>query len=547
MSHLPQRPRTHIQQKESRLFIERLLPAEWKVNVEAKDSESSDYGLDLIVEIIEKSDVTGAHFAVQLKSTDNLKVNKKGIISHSCKTSTLQYFLERPELVIYLIYDTVNDIGYWIWIQDFLRNQPNSNWKKKKSFTIKIPKSNILEKNSIDKIKKRVLRFHDKEKLINAIQTINHPGIRYGLEVTDNITSVNAYYKYPGAEIDYPLNFGLTLNFDNSEEGESARKSWENAFKKGLPAKIDGRFIKEFTTPDELAVINSLFGESFKPDGLMVQPLSRENKFMARFDIYSKTNKLVAQIPFVELKETRYGTEEAHFSNEHQSIPAKFSLILNLVDKAINIKFKLYYEGFNILQVKDVLNFQLALAKGGSLQIVQQDTGITLLKKEFPEALVSAPLDIHLEIIDDLAIVQKLTKTLFTWPQKITWDDYDKLKKAVEIISKGETYGGNIIDFKISKSSAIDLSNAFIKNPKLNLVFNGPEEILNIFERTINFGQTRLLVFGASPTKETQDNFEFLNNLNDDSDFDVQLIAEDPGIIIQYLNWLPKNKGENNA
>ncbi|HCK65710.1 MAG TPA: hypothetical protein DHW49_05545, partial [Anaerolineae bacterium] len=237
MKKLPKRPISHILEEDSLKFVKRTFPKEWIV-----EEIKNDYGVDLELEIVENEEVTGAHFLIQLKSSNSLVINKKGFISHSCKTSTLQYFLERPELFIYLVYDSINDIGYWIWIQDFLRAQPSPDWKKQQTFTIKIPKDNVLNNLSIESIKKRVLKNHEKGKLINTIETLDHPGIRYGVEFNENTTVISAYSKYPGAELDYPLNFGLTLNFDESEEGKKTKKAWEDAFKKGTSAEIKAPF-----------------------------------------------------------------------------------------------------------------------------------------------------------------------------------------------------------------------------------------------------------------------------------------------------------------
>lgn len=68
MSNLPQRPREHVLETESRKFVENILPSEWIVT-----HPIADYGIDLHVEIVENTYVTGAHFSMQLKSTDKIK------------------------------------------------------------------------------------------------------------------------------------------------------------------------------------------------------------------------------------------------------------------------------------------------------------------------------------------------------------------------------------------------------------------------------------------------------------------------------------------
>ena len=100
MTALPQRPRQHVLETESRRFVEGILPSEWIIN-----TGQSDYGIDLIIEIVEGTNVTGAQLLMQLKSTDRPNITKGDLITYSCKTSTLRYFLSRSEDVIFVVYD----------------------------------------------------------------------------------------------------------------------------------------------------------------------------------------------------------------------------------------------------------------------------------------------------------------------------------------------------------------------------------------------------------------------------------------------------------
>ena len=73
MAKLPQRPRTHVLEIESQKFVKNVLPSEWVCA-----EPLHDYGVDLDVEIVEKTFVTGVHFLMQLKSPDNIIITKKG-------------------------------------------------------------------------------------------------------------------------------------------------------------------------------------------------------------------------------------------------------------------------------------------------------------------------------------------------------------------------------------------------------------------------------------------------------------------------------------
>jgi hypothetical protein len=536
MKNLPQRPREHVLEDETQDFVKSILPKEWLTKVEEKD-----YGIDLSIEIVEDANVTGAHFLMQLKSTDKLVVNKKGLIPHTCKTSTLQYFLERPELVVYLVYDAVKKVGYWVWIQDYIRNALPKKWREQKTATIKIPAKSLFTKQSIETIRKRVLSFHRKEKIINTLENLNHPGIRYGIEFDGYATKISAYPKYLGAERDYPVSVGFTLNFDSSEEGRLAHKSWQDVFKKGIGAKISSRFIKDINFSETFDP-NMFSDDEFKPDELMIYPLRRKKKFVAKIEVFNKEYKLVSQVPYVEFREIRYGTDEILMSNEEQSIPTKFSILLNLLENKSTISFKLNFGGWNVSQVKDVLNLQQSFALGGWLHLVHVDTDIVVLKSSFPENVLAKPLDIHVATANDLTLIQKKMNSIFPWPEKISLEDQYLIKKVIDIITKGESVEGGKIGFGFEKMGAQKLAEAYSKNQYIEIKIEGESEKINLFGQELDFGPARILLSRAKPTKKTVERLSTLDLLDDDAIVQLDLDVDEPGVIIQYLNWLPKDK-----
>jgi hypothetical protein len=98
MTELPKRPRPHILESISRSYFGSLMiNAGWIVR-----DVSLDYGLDLNVEIVEKGQVTGKNFSVQLKATDN-SLRHRTTPSIKLKNSTLEYIRSRlePVMIVY--------------------------------------------------------------------------------------------------------------------------------------------------------------------------------------------------------------------------------------------------------------------------------------------------------------------------------------------------------------------------------------------------------------------------------------------------------------
>lgn len=447
-------------------------------------------------------------------------------------------------MVIYLVYDSKNKVGYWIWIQDYIRNYLPKKWKKQDTATIKIPEKNLFIRENIEKIRVQVLRFHKKEKLLTTIETLDHPGIRYVPEFDGNTTKISAFPKYPGAEQDYPITVDLTLNFDDSDEGKRAHKSWEDVFKKGMSVNISSRFIKDLKFSETFNP-EIFWDDEFRPDGLVILPLKRDRKFIAKLDVFDRENNLVSQVPYIEFKEVRYGTDEILMSNEDQPIPTKFSMLAKLPEREIILSFRLNYMGFNVSQVGDVLKLHQAFALGGHLHIVHLDTGMIVIKRDFPKNLISKPLDVHIEIANDLTLIQQRMSVIFSWPDKISREDYNLIKKIVGIIVKGESIEGKRVGFKYDKVSAQKLAEILSRSPQIKFVLDGSDITINLFDQKLDFGPTRILLPRAKPTKKTVKRLSSLELLSDDVKVQIDLEVDEPGVIIQYLNWLPdKTIGE---
>ena len=142
---LPKRTRAHVLETLSRQHVESIFPTEWVCR-----RVEDDYGLDMRVEIVAGEEVSGLEFAVQLKGTDRLKASGEDVL-HSCKVSTAHYFLQRPEPVMYVVYDAQEDAAYWLWVQPYLRGLDDASpgWRDRKEVRVRIPRANRLTREAV--------------------------------------------------------------------------------------------------------------------------------------------------------------------------------------------------------------------------------------------------------------------------------------------------------------------------------------------------------------------------------------------------------------
>jgi hypothetical protein len=75
-------------------------------------------------------------------------------VIHRCDVSTAQYFLRRPEPVMYVAYDARGEIAYWLWMQPYLcgLDETRPGWHHQKTVQIRIPCANRLTRESISAI-----------------------------------------------------------------------------------------------------------------------------------------------------------------------------------------------------------------------------------------------------------------------------------------------------------------------------------------------------------------------------------------------------------
>jgi len=142
---LPKRTRAHVLETLSRQHVESIFPTEWICR-----RVEDDYGLDVRVEIVTGEDVSGREFAVQLKATDHLRTSGEDVL-HSCKVSTANYFLHRPEPVMYVVYDAQEETAYWLWMQPYLRGLDGvrPGWRERKEVRVRIPRANRLTREAV--------------------------------------------------------------------------------------------------------------------------------------------------------------------------------------------------------------------------------------------------------------------------------------------------------------------------------------------------------------------------------------------------------------
>ena len=94
----------------------------------------------MTVEIVSGERVTGPRVLPSSSATDHLRTAGEQV-TRSCAISAARYFLDRPEPVMYVVYDAQAEVAYWLWVQPYLRNLDarRPGWRDRKTVAIRLP------------------------------------------------------------------------------------------------------------------------------------------------------------------------------------------------------------------------------------------------------------------------------------------------------------------------------------------------------------------------------------------------------------------------
>jgi len=447
--------------------------------------------------------------------------------------------LERQESVIFLIYDSREKVGYWIWIQDFIRNSIKINWRIQKTATVRIPLVNKLDKKSIEDIEQRVLMTHDQDKLLTALRTIQNPYIGYRFIYDKGVVKIELYGKYPGALEDHPIKIKGTFKFDQSPEGQEALKALEDAYKLGEAVKLDSRFIAGFDLSELAPELFDQFGE-IEIKEIEIGTANLDEGFPGRLEILDESGNTLSEIPYVEFKVVRGGTEEKTYSNEQQAIPFKIVMKLNIAEQTSSFNFRISFVGINVSEIQKYLKFLLAAKSGKWFQLTNLTNGLPI-RENLPEGIITGLNDNFSSIIDDLVLIQRKTGQAIQFPEIMTNTDYLRMKDLVRILTTGSIQTKiPLFSISIEKDSAIKCASDYEKNAILQWQFEILESNLRVLGIDFNLGPRLIILPGATLEPETRKRLSELDKLPDDAIVDISLDLDDNGMITYFKNWLSK-------
>ena len=129
------RPESHRIDERAKRIFESSLPDSW-----VPREQYPDYRIDYTIEIFDEDEPSGLSWNAQLKGSKKPKrLSGSSSVSYSMEVSHLEYYVDKVLLPVFLVVvDTVNENGWWVFLQQYIKTQLKADWRNKSTAAIRI-------------------------------------------------------------------------------------------------------------------------------------------------------------------------------------------------------------------------------------------------------------------------------------------------------------------------------------------------------------------------------------------------------------------------
>lgn len=531
---MPKSSKHHSRDRVATDFLRALFPKTWLFKSPRDVDSGREYSEDWIIEIVDEDEhPTGIEFCIQNKT--GIKFHKSHI-SFILTRDDIKRFVSLQRPVLLHAHDTKNHKSYWKWFAEWYGLEFNNDISDKKTVTIRIPLTCILDDEAIKSIRAYASWVHRQRTIERNAELVN---VRYKhdfhVSVSSDSTSITTLI-YAKHEKAIPTVVALD---------ENASNAMIQAIELGQPVPLVGRFALE-GIPEPLRE-DSIVELEFA----LIWPHIPEHKVPVKIEFLDEAGEMLLRSPFVLLEVIQPGTmvwrmqgkDEKNFVTytfsenkkekkqqfavtfecKSRSI-AELTKYFDLVDRARLVKqFKITYLDSDPEEVdyKDGTNFF-------PQKLSAEATAIRFIIKTF--ILIETELGISIllpEKIDDqlLQNCELITKVLFEGEAPMDIDLY--IPKDHIIIGRDFTDKVRDVVERFEKYGYIDL---YLQNQATELTFEFMGHLLNFGRGRQMFKNCKIL------------NLEYLKSLlqEDHITEDRQNIVFEPDreqAVWQFFDW----------
>lgn len=227
----------------------------------------------------------------------------------------------------------------------------------------------------------------------------------------------------------------------------------------------------------------------------------------------------------------RLGIQSAEFRTRPRSAAFEFSFTAHRDPPGTDFSFTPSFEGRNVKEIYDVLNFELVLAGPGSLTVINRAIDLTLLSGRTGPQSVSDYVRVAEQMFKKLVAIQRKTKVRLNLLRDLTETDVHLMEIVHAVVTAGFYAGGEFSFPTTNLNQDIELP----MGKPVDLRFEGRDSVIfQILDTDIDMGSAEIIATNCTLSSETTDTGEH-----------HVIVKPDPGTItVNFPEWQRKLSGE---
>ena len=275
----------------------------------------------------------------------------------------------------------------------------------------------------------------------------------YRVEVgrVDGRTEVNLHAKHPQAAEDAPVTITGTFKFPDTAEGNDARQRFENAFAFGESVELSEQFLGPFdvTAPPELG-LDETFQPSLVSLAAVRQPIDPPLRAIMRVVNSAGLPVSGLEVTFA----TRYaGHAGVVLHGRDITGFLAIRLQVDVVQRTSSLTLSIgNLEPAAPAALLPALRMLTSMKPGNMLRIdINVPHAEPLINSPVTEELVDGRLHEFVGLVEELAVIQDRTRTMFAVPDVLTHEDVAEIHRASQLLA-GEhvPLGDGVVQFTLT-------------------------------------------------------------------------------------------------
>lgn len=334
------------------------------------------------------------------------------------------------------------------------------------------------------------------------------------------------------------LSGNVGLVFPESDAAQQKREEYVQSQRTGKSVQIPSEYVR-LDLPDAVKdAAHDLVGLSFdQPFVLELGSVAEERDIPVLVELTDESGTTI-ELPYLQWRLIRSGSEERVFSNAHQQVPVHTTYTANFAEGKGTMTFTLEEGEYTTAVVRDFLRLQKLYSGRCRIKVYFWNLGVYLSSSEKKSEDEEFHEQDFLDLLEDLAEVQLKTNQPIIIPARtITEDEWSTIAQLRRMVHGGEVVD-SVQDVRLT-FLAKDIEGALdaLDTMSENGFRMEQTAVIELFGARLNLGRQTIMV-PTSTIANRQELVDAASAVDPDKSLEVRLVPVDDHEIVQrYLDW----------